>query len=619
MITGRTGGRGKKLEDYSKRDASAQVRRSRWRTIAKKRGEFLRNKGPENRYARKRNLTEKDLEELQHNPILAANFILNIKLPPHEQAAVEDMWEKKFYMETSGRDVAKTFRIALISALRSVLFADRIGGYISHTFHGAKLIFRYIDDWYDTIPRFRDCVIGKPSHASDAWICRFKTRSEIRCVPPDIAKSSLRLRSERWNDGYIDEWVHFPEQLVIDRVMNVICTRANKEYFDTGSKVIQNHIAYLSSPDFKFNPAFKRVQFFLKKVKQGDDDFALHRYNYLDIPSNWEWIIDRKVFEMARETSPAVIFRIEWLGKWENNSEGYYLASEVRKIRKSFIDIKLKGDIGKKYILGIDVARSPSGKGDNFTISVFEVNTIPVFVYQIKCNNITLEDMAGKVFMAVRDFNVVSIIMDPGGGGIFLADQLAKREQILTIKGAKVRVEVVPIIKIDAEGEGRAILCMFSSGTRALKEIFEKIKGDDELINRAHSLLKTALEKEQILAPLELKEFEIGERGKMIPEEDKIAQEKYDVLLEIDGTFKELIGVETLKDRAGNPKRTASGFFTFVSTQRKDSAYSFLYGYFGCYMQKELERIEKQEEEVSPVDVSWGGGEKEEINYREIP
>ena len=193
----------KELEDYSKAPASAEVRRSRWRAVEKKaRQEHLRKKGPNNYYARKRGLTQTDLEELQNNPLLAANFILNIKLPPHEQVSIEDMRFRKFYMESSGRDVAKTFRIAVVSALRSVLFADKVEGYISHTFHGAKLIFKYIDDWYDTITRFRDCVRGKPNHAADAWICKFKTRSEIRCVQPDIAKSSLRLRSERWNDGY---------------------------------------------------------------------------------------------------------------------------------------------------------------------------------------------------------------------------------------------------------------------------------------------------------------------------------------------------------------------------------------------------------------------------------
>lgn len=611
--------RRKDIEDYSKIPTSSGVRISRWRAAKKREQQRLKNKGPDGYYARKRGLSQIDLEELQNNPILAASFVLNIDLPPHEQVSIEDMWFRKFYMESSGRDVAKTFRIAVVSALRAVLFVDKVEGYISHTFHGAKLIFKYIDDWYDTVSKFRDCIRGKPNHAADAWICRFKTRSEIRCVPPDIAKSSLRLRSERWNDGYIDEWVHFPEQLVIDRVMNVICTRANKEYFLTRDKKLQNHISYLSSPDFKFNPAYKRVQYFLKKIKEGDEDFALHRYNYLDIPPNWEWIIDKKVFEMARETAPAVIFRIEWMGRWEDNSEGYYLASEIRKIRKTFIDIKLEGDADKEYILGIDVARSPAGKGDDFTISVFEVGKIPIFISQVRCNNIRLDEMAGRVFGILENFKVSLIMMDPGGGGIFLADQLAKKEQILTVQGAKVRKTVTPIVQMGSDGEGQAILCMFSSGTKILKQIFQKIKGDDELINRAHSFLKSAFEKERVVSPLELKEFEIGKRYKeLVPVEEKEIKEKYKILLAIDETFRELIAVETLKDKEGNPKRTANGFFSFVSRQRKDSAYSFLYGHFGCHIWEELKRIEMQDNRVSTVEATWAMDE-ETISYEEIP
>ena len=74
-----------------------------------------------------------------------------------------------------------------------------------------------------------------------------------------------------------------------------------------------------------------------------------------------------------------------------------------------------------------------------------------------------------------------------------------------------------------------------------------------------------------------------------------------------------------MKDKEGNPQRTANGFFIFVSKQRKDSAYSFLYGYFGCYIWRELKKMEMQDKQVSPVDASWGSEEEETIDYREVP
>ena len=187
-------------------------------------------------------LSFEDKQILIKDPILAAQVIFGIDLAPFEVNRINAMWEKKFYLDSSGYDTAKSFSIALVAALRGCLLEDRIQGVISATFGQVKLIFEYFERWYFTCPKFRaqfrnrrgQGVVRNP----DLHIVKLKGQSDIRGVPPDIIRDAKRLRSERWNDGYFDEWVHHPKQETIDTVMNSRITRHNKNQTIQSCKII---------------------------------------------------------------------------------------------------------------------------------------------------------------------------------------------------------------------------------------------------------------------------------------------------------------------------------------------------------------------------------------------
>ena len=86
-----------------------------------------------------------------NNPLLAVKAIFDFDLPPFQINRLYEAWFKKFYMDCSGYGTGKTFFIALLCALRTILFPNRISGILSHTFGGVKLVFNYFEEWFGII------------------------------------------------------------------------------------------------------------------------------------------------------------------------------------------------------------------------------------------------------------------------------------------------------------------------------------------------------------------------------------------------------------------------------------------------------------------------------------
>ena len=540
--------------------------------------------------------TKEDAYELLHDPVLAHKVILDYDLPPHEIIRVRDSWTAKNVMDDSGRDTGKSFNFMGINVLKCILIPNRVCGLISHTFGGGKQLFSdYIDDWYHSSPFFRAQCVSKPSHSSDMWHIKFRNRSQFRVVPPDILKGGRRMRSQRWNAGIFNEWVFYPDYdpnvSVIDRVIIPIVTRENRLFADTRDPVYQNQFFFESSPDFEFNPAYKRVRMFDRKISQGDKKYVHFNFNYYDISREWDWIIDRDVMENAREMMPTVYFLMEWMGVWGKDTvDSPYSPKKIKNIRTKDAKVRLKGD-GSDYAMGVDIARSPGGKGDDFAISVVKIGEEGAkdeFNYCFRRNNVTADEMAWYIHEVFDKFPTVKILMqDPGGGGIYVYDSLKKEK--LEISGQI--QEVVPIVATDDDIElkGSRILVFFKRGAPEIDGTYGKMKGDDVLVNMAHKVLQGAIEKKRLLAPLEVEEFEIGKDEKLLPVVR--SDEKIMVLGNIENALKELLNIEVEQDKEKKPKRTVNNQFVYYvrGKKKKDSAYSLLYANFAASVWRKLQ------------------------------
>lgn len=296
-----------------------------------------------------RKLTAWMVEDFQRDPILAARVILDLKqIPPHEEVRIMAMWTKPFMVDSSGYSTGKTFCMAVCAALRGCLFEDRMAGMLSKTFAQGRLTFRYFSNWTITCPLFK-CQIGlnkqnKPNlyHGNDAHIATFKNGNTIRILPPDLMKDAERIKSERWNDAYFDEWAvwgNFQAMIktCLGRVTRPVCS-----HYDKDNPIFLNHVFWGSTAGYKWEPAYHLVRDFMEQVEAGNPDYCVQSWNYEDIPEEFSRFVDRRNIELMKRQSPRDVVLTEIYGQWVEDSLGWYSAKAIHDARDERCPVMLK-------------------------------------------------------------------------------------------------------------------------------------------------------------------------------------------------------------------------------------------------------------------------------------
>lgn len=544
---------------------------------------------------KKNDFSPEDIHRMRLDPILAAKVILDMDFPPHERIRITGrkmadgtrqggLWRTKWFMDYSGRDTAKSHNNAVVAVLKSCLFPNRMTIILSHKFTVVEegYFLRHFQKWNDEKPIFAEQV-KKIIRRPDRIKCKFHNGSEILGIPPGLMRECVSIRGDRCNDLFLDEWVHYPNQTLISDVILPIATREN-EWLKFYSKddeiypVVQNHIIFTSTPQYTYEESYTRVKYFYNKKKENPMSYDVQTWNYLDIPENWDWIVDREIFDDAKANLPESIFKMEWMGEWCEAGAEFYNPQHIKAIRElgNNVKIKFNGDKDKYYVFGIDVA-GPEGRSD-FTICIIEIelkSDIDKVVCLIRKSKVDIDEASGMVHKENDRFFPSIIVCDPGGGGRFLGKKLGKKKQVINNE----EIDCMPILEANVWGEGKSILYFFSAHTEVIKKNFGEF--DDEIINKAHNLLQSTIEKKQIFLPSELLETTLGI-------EDEI-------LNNCDLACKELMGIQLLKDRGGSPAKTARGYYTFKG--HKDSAYALLYAKVAAFLFRKLH--EKQDENTN--------------------
>lgn len=542
-------------------------------------------------------VTSMMVEDMLFDPILAAKVLLGIRVPPHEELRILLMWTKHWTLDDSGFSTGKSFTYAIVAALRSMLLCNRISGILSGTFRQGKLIFANFDRWYSSSKIFRNCVKmsqGKPRliHGSEAFVAYFRGCSEVRVLPPNFMQDSERLRSERWHDGYFDEWTTFGNFKAFTSTIVGRVTAAN-DFPDC--PVRQNHIHLSSTPTFTHHPSYKIVKQTQANIDGGNHSYGRFTVNYRHIPktAKWQNLVNRKVIFTMQTMNPKGVVESEVDGRWTTDSLSYYSASvldgpDLRKKIPVLLQRYKRDDV---YIMAFDNARGRSDAragGDDFSVSVLRIpakDPIPQYCCCVRKNDITAENAAGLIHELHQAFQFSMIMYDPGGGGMFVRDELRKTEA--TIRGQ--RKNVYPIVEMgDSSGViGDSILIPLRRSTYQIFRLWNKMTSDSVLVNRIHKNMRNILETANMiyLPPLwngweklgvNSTRFEIDFMRQKLKEATGISDIDR-AHAEIDLSLKQLVTVDVKRNEAGEPILDSHGMYTFASKFRKDSAYSFIY------------------------------------------
>lgn len=415
----------------------------------------------------------------RENPEIAAEDLLNIKLADMQKVILRAMWTKNYVMSIMCRGSGKTFLNGVFACLKCMLYPGHRVGLLAPTFRQSKFMFDECDRLWKRSPIFQNATIKKPTHQSDNCYIEFKSvagrpGSKIQAVP---LGDGSKIRGSRFFSIICDEFPHIPEEIfnmvirpmaatVADPMENVERLQREKELLDAGlideddldPKKAANQILITSSGYFTFNHMYDLYSVYKKEMLAGNEKYAVFRVGYELLP---EGFLDEDNITSARKEMSSLEFSMEYEAAFIPDTDGFYKASLLEACKDKEYSPQVVGTTGKSYILGVDPARSE----DSFAIAVVEINNPARIVHALEYQKETFPKMASVLEDLCMSFNVQSIYMDAGGGGMAIKDILAENHR--SLPGG-------PILDNEDEAHqqktGRHILTMCNFGTEFISE-----------------------------------------------------------------------------------------------------------------------------------------------------
>jgi hypothetical protein len=426
------------------------------------------------------------INKLREDPVLASEVLLKLPLAPHERVALRGMWKAKWILNVWGRGCGKSFLAAVYGLLRCLLYPSEKIVIVGPSFRQSILVFAEAEKWINRAPYAKDALADRPKHGTSEYKMTFKNDSTFIALP--LGADGGKIRGTRATVIIIDEAAIVPSEIIDMAITPFMTTYKNPMagYLGIDDDDAPNVLVFSSSANYQFNHLYQKYVYWLKQIhEEQDSDYFLSKFNYHDTP---ERFIDMKVVEMQKATSPDIIFRMEYLAEFPQDSIGFFPASLIQKKCLTRFVVPLKeGRKGYKYVLGLDPARSE----DYFGIVVLELegehrNVVRVEAYKGK----PFPVMKDKILDLLERFDIVRIGCDAYGGGRAIADLLAQEHSIVNRKTGIIERRPPILVVGDKEqraalGHGREILDLIVFSSPSIAEMNYDLKARME-----HGLLR---------------------------------------------------------------------------------------------------------------------------------
>lgn len=550
-------------------------------------------------------ITAMMVEDMMFDPILAAKVLLRVKLPPHEELRLIWMWTTYFTNDDSGFSTGKSWTFALVSALRSMLFPNRVSGIISKTFAQGKLIFGNFDRWYNTSPIFRNCIAtagGKPRliHGNDSHVAEFIGQAQIRVLPPDFLKDSERIRSERWHDGYFDEWTTYGNFKAFNTTFIGRITNVNEH---KKCPVRQNHVHMASTPSYMHHPSYKIIKPINKQIRRGNRNYGRFTSNWRHIQlPEFDSLVNDKIIYHMQTNLPKGAIKSEVDGLWSEDSMSWYNSYYIDCARAFLPTLQMQRNHPDEiFIGGFDTApgggdgsaRSPDDS--SFTVLKLDNPTaVPKHCFTFRATGISDIEFGYKILHWHSLFGFGLIMYDPNGGGLFVKDKL----KTTTYMHEGKEHSCLPIVSYNDNSVDNAhqILVAFGRGDSAIDQCLGKMGSDSVLVNRMHKELKGAIENKNIALAQGWNGWDQGDKNFDVDGlKDFLNRSRETLTLEehtkaeMDLAVLQLMKIDPERDKETNELKVDSfNMYKFKSKQKKDSAYGLCYAHFGVAIWKKM-------------------------------
>jgi hypothetical protein len=406
---------------------------------------------------------------------------------PVQRVVANKLWHSRSGACVACRGFGKTRLAATLAILRAWLWPGRRVGCLSASFRQSKQIFEEIEKIYHRSPLLQQCTTRHPIISNDACKLDFKPvpghdPSTIRALP--LADGS-KIRGARFHTIFVDEAVHVPEDVFNMVIRPMAATHQdpiksmriaeekdqiwNNRNLTDEEKMEQikelehfigaNQIILLTSGYYSFNYVYKLYtiwadamhgkfmeddpndiwddgmadededeDFMGYEEKEEPEHYAAFQVPYQAIPKGF---LDKTGLKRARNEMTRLQFRMEYQAAWIIETGGWFKAEDVKNCRANNLGlfdhkILLKGSPGRQYLLTIDPART----SDAFAMVVSEFDPHfgikIVYAEQFFGQDAHTGRMVDRIHELCREYNIIRIGMDKGGGGLQVADFLAE-------------------------------------------------------------------------------------------------------------------------------------------------------------------------------------------------
>jgi hypothetical protein len=190
-----------------------------------------------------------------------------------------------------------------------------------------------------------------------------------------------------------------------------------------------------SSGFFKFNHMWNRMRSYWKAIDEEgiNTRYAVHQVPYQMLPSGF---LDEENVNEARRTMSSIEFMMEYEAAMVSDSDGFFKGSMLEQCTTgSKFTLKLRGDAGKEYVMGVDPNQGGTAACG---VIIIEAGSPHKIVYVKELKKKTTQDMVMALQKLTDRFNITRIFMDSQGGGKPIRDLLQEgynnHERIIDIE-----------------------------------------------------------------------------------------------------------------------------------------------------------------------------------------
>lgn len=336
-----------------------------------------------------------------------------------------------------------TFILGLLAALSCLLIPGYRVGLVAPSFRQSKMIFAEVEKLYNKSSILREACKKQPIRGSDTAYLEFKSpaggnASRLEAIP--IGNDGAKIRGSRFYLICADELAQIPDK-ILDMVLRPMgATKqdpmANVRKVEQQNRLIElgiateddfedetvNKMVMTSSGYYKFNHMYRRMRTYWDKIALGPSEAA--KYKVHQIP-HWllpEGFLDSDNIDEARRVMSSHEFRMEYEADMISDSEGFFKASVLEDCTAgSGFSVKMRGESGKQYVMGIDPNQGGSA---SCGVVIIELGVINKVVNAVELKKNTTQELTSSVQELCGVYNIKRIFMDKGGGGKAVMDLL---------------------------------------------------------------------------------------------------------------------------------------------------------------------------------------------------